>query len=335
MKSGQDQKVAEENEKMKKTAESKPQAKPGSRAYARGFGKYKQRGTLLQGGKEPDSAARTQEEPIDDANIVDLSPQNNKIETSPEIPEAVNPLGRLEKLSLRFNSEKTPNDTLLTILTQDCRISAISLDYFLLLIQQNAVTKQLNQVQKATKYEHHPITTEIHPRKLITAHGQVLEGVAKMVQGKYVVLDSTPYIYELESEVTTLGKWSVNHRLKLLNPLPAYHSSYGFAEPCSLNITLNKASKIKALQLRKRNAVEGIFVLGAGDRSLKFVQIGSESQINRELTIPESVQGNIKRIIPSNGHEALIIETHDHDIYIGNNVNVDERIHTLRKTRRQ
>ena len=103
----------------------------------------------------------------------------------------------MEKLSLRFNQTNAENDTLLTILTQDCKICSISLDFNLLLAKQNELTKELNLVQSKIKYEIQSISSEIHSNKLVTPTGQELKGLAKMVGDKYIVLDSSPYIYEL------------------------------------------------------------------------------------------------------------------------------------------
>ena len=68
-----------------------------------------------------------------------------------------------------------------------------------------------------------------------------------MINEKYIMLDSSPYLYELSYEITTIGKLFVAHSLKMLNPGPSYHSSINEAVYCSLNLSLNKDSKYKAL----------------------------------------------------------------------------------------
>ena len=117
----------------------------------------------------------------------------------------------------------------------------------------------------------------------------------------------------------------------MMNPVQTYHSSFSSAELCSLDLTLNKHSKIKALHQRKKDAINGIFALSSADSRLKFVQIFDEDTKKHNLVIPESLQGNIKNLIHSQGRKSLIIETNDHDVFIADNVFVDDRIHNLRR----
>ena len=68
-----------------------------------------------------------------------------------------------------------------------------------------------------------------------------------MINDKYIVLDSTPYVYELCRNITTIGKLQISHSLKIVNPGPAYHTSVNQAVYCQLNLTQNKDSKYIAL----------------------------------------------------------------------------------------